>query len=37
LTNIGGFPVESIALGIVGGLVALTILSYRRRLRAQDP
>jgi len=30
-TNIGNFPVESIAGGIILGLAALTILRYRRR------
>jgi len=30
-TNIGNFPVESIAGGIILGLMALTILRYRRR------
>ncbi len=32
-TNILGFPVESIAVGIVIGLAALMILRYRRRMR----
>lgn len=32
-TNIAGFPVESIAGGIIIGLAALTILRYRRRLK----
>ena len=33
LTNIGGFPVESIAGGVVAGLVALMILRNRKRLK----
>jgi len=33
LTNVGEFPVESIAVGIIAGLAVLTIIRYRRHRR----